>query len=54
MVFLRIFVTFGIYDGTYGELAKCYVFSTIYMIFFLMLLFLFNCYFELFCKRYVI
>ncbi|KAG7626873.1 hypothetical protein ISN45_At03g029920 [Arabidopsis thaliana x Arabidopsis arenosa] len=39
---------FGIYDGTYDELAKCYVFSTIYMIFFvLMLLFLFNCYFDI-------
>jgi len=35
MVLLRIFIMFGIYDGTYGELAKCYVFSTIYMIFIL-------------------
>ncbi|XP_020869463.1 uncharacterized protein LOC110225075 [Arabidopsis lyrata subsp. lyrata] len=49
MVLLGIFVMFGIYDGAYGELTKCYVFSTIYMIFFfLMLLFLFNCYFEIF------
>jgi len=27
VVLLRIFVMFGIYDGAYRELAKCYVFS---------------------------
>ncbi|KAL9287442.1 hypothetical protein AtEden1_Chr4g0296301 [Arabidopsis thaliana] len=49
MVILRIFVMFGIYYGAYSELAKCYIFSTIYMIFFvLMLLFLFNYYFKIF------
>ena len=38
MVFLRIFVMFCIYDGAYGELAKCYVFRTIYVILFVLML----------------